>query len=108
VAKAVKEIEQDIRALSSEEKLQLLRTLLADLDAPADANVERAWLETSQRRYRELVEGKVQGVPGPLVFQRLRARLMVDESGDDYLYPADIFIDAELPKPVKRAVLQAA
>jgi len=75
VAKAVKEIEQDIRALSSEEKLQLLRTLLAELDAPPDGNVEKAWLETSQRRYRELVEGKVQGVPGPLVFERLRARL---------------------------------
>jgi len=75
VAKALKEIEQDICDLSSEEKLQLLRTLLAELDAPADANVERAWLETSQRRYRELVEGKVEGVPGPLVFERLRARL---------------------------------
>ena len=75
VAKPVKEIEQDIRALSSDEKLQLLRILLAELDAPADANVERAWLETSQRRYRELVEGKVQGVPGPLVFERLRSRL---------------------------------
>jgi hypothetical protein len=75
VAKALKEIEQDIGDLSSEEKLQLLRTLLAELDAPADANVERAWLETSQRRYRELVEGKVEGVPGPLVFERLRARL---------------------------------
>jgi len=74
VAKAVREIEQDIRALSNEEKLQLLRTLLAELDAPADPNVERAWLETSQRRYRELLEGKVQGVPGPLVFERLRAR----------------------------------
>ena len=75
VAKALKEIAQDIRDLSSEEKLQLLRTLLAELDAPADANVERAWLETAQRRYRELVEGKVEGVPGPLVFERLRARL---------------------------------
>jgi hypothetical protein len=75
VAKPVKEIEQDIRALNAEEKLELLRSLLAELDAPADANVARAWLETSQRRYRELVEGKVQGVPGPLVFERLRARL---------------------------------
>jgi hypothetical protein len=75
VAKALKEIEQDIRDLSSEEKLQLLRGLLAELDAPSDANVERAWLETAQRRYRELVEGKVEGVPGPLVFERLRARL---------------------------------
>jgi hypothetical protein len=63
VAKALKQIEQDIRALSSDEKLQLLRTLLAELDSPPDANVEKAWLETSQRRYRELVEGKVQGAP---------------------------------------------
>jgi hypothetical protein len=76
VVKAVEEIERDIRALSSEEKLQLLRTLLVELAGPPDANVENAWLETSQRRYRELVEGKVRGVPGPLVFERLRTRLL--------------------------------
>jgi hypothetical protein len=58
VAKPVKEIEQDIRALSSGEKFQLLRTLLAELAVPPDTNVNNAWLETSQRRYRELVEGK--------------------------------------------------
>ncbi len=75
MAKAVKDIEREIRELSSEERAELMRSLLADLDAPADANVERAWLETSQRRYRELVEGKVKGVPGPLVFDRLRKRL---------------------------------
>ena len=75
MARAVKEIERDIRELSLEEKAELIRTLLAEFDAPADANVERAWLETSQRRYRELVEGKVQGVPGPLVFDRLRKHL---------------------------------
>ena len=62
-------------ATASELSQQVLCAHLAELDAPADANVERAWLETSQRRYRELVEGKVQGVPGPLVFERLRARL---------------------------------
>ncbi len=75
MAKAVKEIEREIRKLSPEERAELMRSLIADLDAPADANVERAWLETSQRRYRELVEGKVKGVPGPLVFDRLRKRL---------------------------------
>ena len=75
VAKAVKDIEREMRGLSSEERAELMRSLIADLDAPADADVERAWLETSQRRYRELVEGKVQGVPGPLVFDRLRKRL---------------------------------
>lgn len=33
---------------------------------------------------------------------------VVDESGEDYLYPADRFIEAELSRPVRRAVLQAA
>lgn len=75
MARAVKDIEQDIRTLSAEEKVELLRRLIAELDMPADPNVERAWLETAQRRYRELVEGKIKGVPGPLVFERLRARL---------------------------------
>jgi hypothetical protein len=45
-----------------------LPALAQPVDAPD-------WLQTSQRRYRELVDGKVRGVPGPLVFQRLRARL---------------------------------
>jgi hypothetical protein len=38
-------------------------------------NVKRAWLEPSQRRYRDLVEGKVNGVPGSIVLTRLRGRL---------------------------------
>lgn len=75
MARPVQDIERDIRALSPEDKVDLVRSLIAELDAPADPNVERAWLETAQRRYRELVDGKVKGVPGPLVFARLRARL---------------------------------
>jgi hypothetical protein len=75
MSRAIRDIQNDIRLLDTEEKAELLRTLIADLDGPADAGVERAWLETSQRRYRELVEGKVEGIPGPLVFERLRTRL---------------------------------
>jgi len=33
---------------------------------------------------------------------------VIDESGEDYLYPQVNFITAELPLPVRRAVLQAA
>jgi len=75
MARAVKDIEQEIRSLSDDDKIALLRSLIAELDAPADPNVERAWLETSQRRYRELLEGKVKSVPDTLVFDRLRTRL---------------------------------
>ena len=75
MARAIADIEKDIRALSADEKRELLRSLLRDLDGPADADVEKAWLVESQRRYRELVDGSVKGVPGQLVFERLRSRL---------------------------------
>lgn len=75
MTRPIEDIQRDIRALSGDEKRELLRSLIAELDTPADPDVEKAWLEASQRRYRELVEGKVKGVPGPLVFERLRSRL---------------------------------
>jgi putative addiction module component (TIGR02574 family) len=75
MAHAVEKIEEEIRLLSAAEKVALLRLLIAELDAPADADVERAWLEEAQRRHRDLVEGHVQGVPGERVFENLRSRL---------------------------------
>ena len=33
---------------------------------------------------------------------------VIDESGEDYLYPADSFMILELPRDVQRALLQAS
>ena len=52
-----------------------LRTLIAELDTPSDPDVEKAWLQVAQRRYRELIDGRVNSVPGRLVFERLRSQL---------------------------------
>ena len=71
----VAEIEAKIRSLTLEDKTELIRSLIADLDGPADADVESAWLVEAQRRHREIVEGKVEPVPAQRVFQNLRARL---------------------------------
>jgi len=71
----IAEIEAKIRGLSLEDRTDLIRSLIAELDGPADAGVEAAWLEEAQRRHREIVEGKVQPVPGERVFSNLRARL---------------------------------
>jgi putative addiction module component (TIGR02574 family) len=71
----VAEIEAKIRTLSLEDKTDLVRALIAELDGPTDPGVERAWLEEAQRRYREVVEGKVKPVSGERVFENLRARL---------------------------------
>ncbi|MDH4323644.1 MAG: addiction module protein [Betaproteobacteria bacterium] len=72
---AVAEIEANIRALSLEDKVDLIRSLIAELDGPPDVDVESAWLREAQRRHREIAEGKVQPVPGDQVFKNLRARL---------------------------------
>ena len=32
---------------------------------------------------------------------------IVDESGEDYLYPAQMFVALELPRPVQRAIAGA-
>jgi len=71
----VAEIEAKIRSLSQEDKTDLLRMLIAELDGPADVDVEQAWLAEAQRRHREVLEGKVKPVPGERVFENLRARL---------------------------------
>ena len=71
----VAEIEAKIRSLSLEDKTELIRSLIADLDGPTDADVESAWLVEAQRRHREIAEGKVKPIPAQRVFQNLRARL---------------------------------
>jgi len=71
----VAEIEAKIRSLSPEDRAELLRALIADLDGPAEADVEQAWLAEAQRRHREVTEGKVKPVPGARVFENLRSRL---------------------------------
>ncbi len=40
--------------------------------------------------------------------ERLGQVRIIDESGEDYLYPADRFITAELPLAARRAVLHVA
>ncbi len=40
--------------------------------------------------------------------EKLGQRRVIDESGEDYLYPARFFVDLALPQPARRAVLTAA
>jgi putative addiction module component (TIGR02574 family) len=75
MSSVVADIEAKIRSLSVEEKTELVRALIAELDGPPDSGVEGAWLQEAQRRHREVVEGTVQPAPGERVFKNLRARL---------------------------------
>lgn len=75
MSNAVAEIEAKIRSLSPEEKADLIRALIGELDGPPDAGVEEAWVEEARRRQHELGSGAVKGVPSERVFENLRKRL---------------------------------
>jgi putative addiction module component (TIGR02574 family) len=75
MARPLEEIREEIRALSTSEKEELLRSLWEELDGPPDPDVEAAWLEEVRRRDLELDRGLVQSIPAEEVLQRLRATL---------------------------------
>ena len=75
MARLLRQLQEEIRALSTTENEALLRVLLDDLDEPADPLFDAAWLEEAQRRSREIDGGAVSGIPGDEVLRRLDASL---------------------------------
>jgi len=75
MAKTTEDIENEIRSLSVNDRMHLLRDLIADLDGGMDEDVEKAWLEEAERRYKELKDGEVELIPAEEVFTRARTRL---------------------------------
>ena len=73
MARPLSHIQQEIRELSDSEKEALLRQLWEELDGPADADVEAAWLEEVERRAREIDDGRVDLVPADEVFAKIEA-----------------------------------
>jgi putative addiction module component (TIGR02574 family) len=75
MARAMTDIEREIRGLGRPEQERLLRALLEELDGPADPNAERSWLDEVQRRSAEFDAGLVKTIPAEEVFERVRAHL---------------------------------
>lgn len=71
----IEELEEELLKLSDPEKKQLLRRLIADLDEGRDEDVERAWLQEAQRRYKELKDGALKAIPAGEAIARARERL---------------------------------
>ena len=75
MAKTIEDIENEIRSLSADDRMHLLRDLIADLDGSMDKDVEKAWLEEAERRYKEVKSGEVELISAEEVFAQARARL---------------------------------
>lgn len=72
-------IEKQVLSLNIEERSRLASVLVRSLDESKDelhpAEWERLWAKECQRRVAEMESGEVVGIPGEVVFERLRRRL---------------------------------
>jgi hypothetical protein len=68
-------IESKALKLSLKERGQLAAKLLASLDQADPAEVERMWMDESQRRYQSLIAGKARLVPAKDAMARARKAL---------------------------------
>jgi hypothetical protein len=75
MARAVAEIQRDIGALAKQERAQLLRSLISDLDSPSDSGVEAAWLEESERRLAQIDSGAARTYSVKGALREARSRL---------------------------------
>ncbi len=77
MAHSAAEIEDDALGLPAEERARLALRLLASLEETVEstAEIEALWLAEAERRFRELRDGVVQGIPARDVFAELRAKL---------------------------------
>lgn len=69
------ELTKRVRALPARERVELVRTLIDDLDPGKDPDVEKLWLEEAERRYAQYLRGEVEAIPGDEVMAEARKRL---------------------------------
>ena len=75
MAKEISRIHAEIQQLESLQKRELLGLLVADLEGSANGELDEVWLKEAQRRFQELKDGSVQGIPASRVFAKLERRL---------------------------------
>ena len=69
------QLEKQARMLTPQQKATLARILIEELDTSSDTDVERLWIEESQRRYEAYVRGELKSVSGEEVMSKARSRL---------------------------------
>jgi len=75
MAKAIFQIRAEIQEFEPLQKRELLGLLVAELEDSENAEVDEFWLLEAQRRFQELKDGSVQGIPASQVFAKLERRI---------------------------------
>jgi putative addiction module component (TIGR02574 family) len=74
MAHSLPEIEKDALRLSPEDRARLAVRLLSSLEGAAESpeEIEKLWIAEAERRFQELRDGVVQGIPAQEVFGEFR------------------------------------
>jgi putative addiction module component (TIGR02574 family) len=74
MADSLPEIEKEALRLSPEDRARLAVRLLSSLEGTAESpqEIENFWIKEAERRFQELRDGVVQGIPAREVFAELR------------------------------------
>lgn len=62
MAEKIKQVIENIKRLSADEKALIAHCLISSLETKQDENVEEAWADLAEKRYAELVSGSVKPV----------------------------------------------
>lgn len=70
------DIEKDALQLSPEDRARLALRLISSLEESVESpdEIEKLWIAEAERRFQELRDGLVQGIPAREVFTELRKK----------------------------------
>ena len=74
MSQSLPEIEKNALQLSAEDRARLAVRLLSSLEETTESpeEIEKLWIAEAERRFQELRDGVLQGIPAQDVFAELR------------------------------------
>jgi putative addiction module component (TIGR02574 family) len=71
----LEQITQSALSLPLNARAALAERLLQSLDDEEFSDIDEAWIKEAEKRYQELRQGKVSGIPAAEVFSQIRDEL---------------------------------
>jgi hypothetical protein len=65
---------QDALSLPSDLRCQLIEKLIQSLNVPIDSEIDKLWVEESERRVKEIETSDADLIPGEVVFRKIQRR----------------------------------
>ena len=69
----LEQVFKDVSYLSVQEKVLVVHCLIASLDPEQDEDIDSSWADVAERRFFELVSGKVKAISWDEIKQGLRS-----------------------------------